>query len=328
MRDEKRCDVVVGAGLRSSVENLPPFDLSALRYVLAAAEFRSFHRAAEALGTYPATISRSVRKVEDAIGVSLFERGAGGVRLTETGHRFASLAMAALCELRQATELAQASGRVEVGSVRVGVTTSLAGGFLRDLIADYKARHPGVAIEVHDGSPIDHISRVRDRLLDAAFVKDAGNIPDCVAKPLWTERIFVAMAAGHKLAGRSHLDWCDLTQERFIATRADPGGEIRSYIRRRLSDRGGDAAVHLKPVQRETLMHMVGLGDGITLVSEAWMSMSFPNVVLLPLAGSADVLTLYMVWAPRNDNPALRRFISRAHVLAAAAGRGLQRERT
>jgi DNA-binding transcriptional LysR family regulator len=320
-------DATACLGFRGSIERLP-FDLTALRYILAASEFKSFHSTAEALGTYPATVSRSVRKVEDAIGVSLFERGAGGVRLTEAGRQFACLVAAALSQLRKATQIAEAAGRAEIGAVHVGVMTSLAGGFLRHLIADFKARHPGVAIEVHDGSRRDHLAHVRERLLDAAFIVGTDEVPEFATTALWRERLYVALAKGHKLAHRQSLDWSELTQERFIATQIDPGPHIRDHIQHRLADHGVEASVDLKPVRQETLMHMVGLGEGVTVVSEARVAMSFPDVTLRPLINDADMLSLSMVWSPRNDNPALRRLISRAHILAASSGHVLRTDRS
>jgi DNA-binding transcriptional LysR family regulator len=69
-------------------------------------------------------------------------------------------------------------------------------------------------------------------------------------------------------------------------------------------------------VARDTLMHMVALGQGISLTSEAIIAMSFPQVVFRPIAGNSDVLPFSGVWLLRNSNQALRRFISLARTLS------------
>ena len=64
-------------------------------------------------------------------------------------------------------------------------------------------------------------------------------------------------------------------------------------------------------------MHLVALGFGISLVSEAAISTHYPDIVFRPLATSEDVLAYSAVWLPGNDNPALRRFLSLARTLSA-----------
>lgn len=310
---EQSSDTCDGSGGR--VESLP-FDLSAVEYVLAAADFGSFRSAAESLRIYPATVSRAVRKIEDAIGVSLFERNAGGVRLTKAGREFACRAAAGLHQLSQAARIAASAGRAEVGLIRIGVMTTLAGGFLRELIADYRLHHHQVVIEIHDGSHRDHLAGIRKRSLDVAFVAGVDSFSDCVSTPLWTERICLALSGSHELAGCECIDWKDLKEQQSLVTQTDPGPEFRDYIRRQVASHGGIAAVSSCPVLADTLLHLVGLGEGIAVVPATWGEMSIPHVVLRSLADEDDILSWNMVWSPRNDNPALRRFISRSRALA------------
>src|SRR3546814_7374183 len=70
------------------------------------------------------------------------------------------------------------------------------------------------------------------------------------------------------------------------------------------------------------LMSMVGMGFGISLVSEGWVALGIPGVVMRPLVEEADIVPFSAIWSPDNDNPVLRRFISAAHVMAGRARRG------
>ncbi len=63
-------------------------------------------------------------------------------------------------------------------------------------------------------------------------------------------------------------------------------------------------------------MHMVALGQGISLTSEATIATPFPDVIFRPIAGNSDVLPFSGVWLLRNSNQALRRFISLARTLS------------
>ncbi|MCI0735274.1 MAG: hypothetical protein L0Y50_03205, partial [Beijerinckiaceae bacterium] len=70
------------------------------------------------------------------------------------------------------------------------------------------------------------------------------------------------------------------------------------------------------PVGRDTLIHLVGLGQGISLMNEAIIAMPFPHVSFRPIAGNSDIVPFSAVWLLRNSNQALRRFISLARTLS------------
>jgi len=228
----------------------------------------------------------------------------------------------AIEQLEAAGKAACAAGRGETGVVRIGILTSLASGFLRDVVQSYAARHPDISIDIHDGSRNAHIAAIRGRRLDIAFLTGTGTVSDCETSTLWEERVHVAVAKGHKLADRRMLDWADIRGERFIVSRIAPGPEVHDYIVRRAADYSSFPDVEVKDVGRETLMNLVGLGQGITLVSAAWAVVKLPGLVLRPLSAPDDVIPFSAVWSAQNDNPALRRFVSIAHVLAGRCRHG------
>lgn len=260
--------------------------------------------------------------MEDQLGVSLFVRRHTGARLTDAGRRFLRQALPAVEQLELARKTAGAAGRVEIGTVRIGVLTSLAGGFLRDLIRSYAERHPDVLIDIRDGGRREHIAAIRAGKLDVAFVTGAGTVPDCETAELWQERVHVAMPGSHPLASRERLDWPELCNELYIVSRFEPGPEVHDYIVRRAADYSTYPQVEHKAVLQGTLMNLVGLGQGITLVSAAWTAVRLPDLVLRPLTDEADIVPFSAVWSPKNDNPALRRFLSIAHMLAGRCRRG------
>lgn len=303
-------------------ENQLHFDLRALRLVIAANEELSFSRAAQAIGTRVSTVSRGVRDFEDAIGVSLFERTTAGVRLTDAGRLFLADIIPALQMVEAAIQRAAAAGRVEEGTVRIGIITTLAGGFLRDLISAFRQEFESILQEIQDGGRRGHLRAIRARELDIAFFTGNAPLADCEVLELWKERVHVAMAVDHPLSGRAALDWPELRKEHFIVPLAEPGPEVHDYIVRRVADYSTYPDISYRRVTQETLMHMVAIGDGITVVSEGLTSMNYPRLALRPLMAPEDIVPFSAVWSPLNDNPALRRFISFAKVLASTQTNG------
>ena len=190
----------------------------------------------------------------------------------------------------------------------VGVVSSIAGGTARELLRGFLASHPSVDLEVVEGSPRDHISDVRALKMDVTFVVGLPPAPDCVVEALWSEPILVAMAVDHPLASTDVIAWPQLALERFIVSKTDPGPEIHDYVVKQLSVLGLHPIIEPRPVRRDGLMALVGLGRGVSLVGAAEAGVTYPGVAFCPLAG--EMLPFSAIWSERNDNPVLRRFLS------------------
>lgn len=290
--------------------------LVSISQALLVAEHLSFSRAAQVLGIRQSAVSRRVRELEDRLGVSLFERDAGGVRLTEAGRRFLERSRSALAEIDHAVKGAASAGCGEEGAIRIGILSSLSGGFVRELLRTYRATHPEIAIEVVEGSASEHLARISERLVDIAFVTGTPSAPHCDTTVLWEARVFAALPERHPLAGQDDVGWEALKNERIIVSRDAPGPEIHDYVVRRAADLGHSPCVDRFSVGRETLMHLVALGFGISFVSGAGCATRYPEVVFRPLATAQDVLPYSAVWLPGNDNPAFRRFLSLARSMS------------
>lgn len=242
-------------------------------------------------------ISRRVRDLEDQLGASLFQRHSGGVCLTLAGQRFLRRIRLALRQIDDGAADVAAIGRSEHGRVRIGIYSSIASGFLAELLRAYGQRHVKVRIDLIDGNPAEHVAAIRQLRLDVAFLTGTHDWIDCEREPLWSERVFAALPDDHILASREELVWDDLAAESFIVSMVAPGQEIE-----------------VQQIGRDNLLQLVALGRGLTLVSEAMTVAQFPGISYRPIAG--EVLPFSAVWSPRNDNPALRRFLSTARMLS------------
>ncbi|SMF84130.1 transcriptional regulator, LysR family [Tistlia consotensis] len=294
------------------------FDVKDLEYFVSAAEHPSFRRAAANVGVRQSVLSRRIRALEDQLGVSLFERDQSGVRLTVTGRRLLPRARSSLSDLRALAEIASQAGRGAVGHLRIGTMQSLGPGFFRDLVSRYAQDHPDVDIDYLEGGRREQLALLRGRQLDVGLLTGARS-NGLEATPLWRERVMAALPEDHPLADRGDLGWGDLGDQRFLVPMNESGQEIQDFIIRKLSDRGFRPSITGHQVSRELLMHLVGLGLGVALTSEAAAGVHYAGVVFRPLSGPDDLLQFSAVWSRDNDNPALRRFISLARSMAKRA---------
>lgn len=291
-------------------------NLVSISQALLVAEHLSFSRAAQVLGVRQSAVSRRVRALEDELGVSLFERESGGVRVTEAGRRFFDRSRAGLAEIDFAIRSAGNAGCAGEGAVRIGILSSLSVGFLRDLLVRFREEHAAVAVDILEGSTREHIAGINERRLDIAFVAGEPQAPRCDVALLWQARVFIALPDGHPQAEATEVCWDGLKDERFILSREAPGPEIHDFVIQRLASLGFSPSVERYHVGRETLMHMVALGFGISVMSETGTATQYPGVVFRPLPADQDLLPYSAVWLPGNDNPALRRLLSLARSMS------------
>ena len=284
-----------------------------LRYFVAAVEHGSFRKAGRALDIEESAISRRIRDMEDELGASLFQRHAGGVRLTIAGERFLGPARKALRHIDTGASDVAAVGRSEEGHVRVGVFSSLASGFLFDLLRQFGTLYPNVRVDPIEGNPAEHVAAVRKLHLDVAFITGTRTWDGCETEHLWCERVFVVLPDGHRLADKAEIGWPDLAAERFIVSEVAPGQEVHNFLVAHLSDLGSHPDIQSHHVGRDNMLSLVAVGRGITLTSEATIVAKFPGIAYRELAG--EVLPFSMVWSARNDNPACRRLLSLARTL-------------
>jgi DNA-binding transcriptional LysR family regulator len=253
----------------------PKIDLVSITQALLVAECLSFRRAARVLGTPQSAISRRIRALEDVLGVSLFERTPAGVRPTTTGAQFFEQARVGLRQFDDAVQAAGAAGRGTIGRLDIGILSSMAAGFLREVIRTFHAGHVDVALHIVEGASREQVALVREGRLDVAFVLGALDLPNCNVTQLWTERIFVALPQGHLLCDCDEITWESLRDEKVILCQSESGGAIHDRLITRLAQLGYSPCVERLDVGREALMHLVALGLGVSFTSEATVATEF-----------------------------------------------------
>lgn len=288
-------------------------ELRQLRHFVAAAEHGSFRKTGMALGLSQSAISRSIADLEDKMGASLFHRHTWGVTPTDAGHRFLIRARQAIRTIGEGTHDVAAVGRSEEGCVRIGIYSSIASGFLTELLRAYGGLHGKVRIELIDGNPDELVAAIRQFRLDVAFLTGEREWPGCDRVPLWSERVFVVLPDQHALSVRDEVQWQDLAGEHFVVSEAAPGQEIHDHLVRALADLGRHPEIQVQSVSRDNLLPLVAIGRGLTLVSEAMTVAQFPGVTYRPIFG--EMLPFSAVWSANNDNPAFRRFLSLAKAM-------------
>jgi DNA-binding transcriptional LysR family regulator len=270
-----------------------------IRYVLAAAENRSFRRAADALNIEQSSVSRRVRELEAQLGASLFERTRSGVTLTEAGERFLAGATSAVVQLQAAAEVAGEMGRIEAGILRVGVLGPLGPGALKDLLRRTAAMAPTARIILAEA--------VGSGALDIAFLTKPPRSAGLQSEPLWSERLMALLPVHHGLASQTMVAWRDLADQRLVFADVGAGREMEAYARRRLARYHPAPHLCRQAISRETLMFLVAVGQGLSIIPGALEAAPAPGVICKPIR--RETVRFSAVWSRNNEKPVLRRLL-------------------
>lgn len=237
--------------------------------------------------------------------------------MTVAGENFLNHARAIFLQISEGFHDVSAIGRCENGRIKVGVFSSLASGFLAELLRAYNSGHDHVRIDVVDGDLAEHVSAIVRLELDVAFITGTQQWPGCETNVLWSERVFAVLPDGHALSEKDELNWSDLGQEKFVISNIAPGKEIYEHLVQRLSSLGYHPEIQPQRISRDNLLSLVAVQRGLTFTSEATTVTHTPGIVYRPIAN--ELLPFSAVWSPRNDNPALRRLLSMARAMSNAA---------
>lgn len=262
-------------------------DHRALKQFVNLAQSLHFGRASEASNVSPSALSRSIQRLEDELGVTLFERNNRSVSLTHAGTLFLAWARDSLgdWDAIRNTLLAE-SGELR-GEVSIYCSVTASYSFLFEILARVRRHHPRIEIKLHTGDPEDAIHRVLAGSEDIAIAAHPEKLQAGLAfsqidvSPL----VFIA-SRDHPVPPRPKAaHWLDcpmILSERGLA---------RERVDRWFRKTGVQPNIYAQVAGNEAIVSMVSLGFGVGVV---------PQIVLenSPLSGTVRTLEVEPELAP------------------------------
>ncbi len=263
-----------------------------LRYLLAVAEHGHFGRAARASGVSQPTLSVQLRKLEELLGVALFERGGKSVTPTAACERLIGHVRGAVAESEAILAVARDLRDPLAGRFRLGIIPTLAPYLLPLVFAPLREALPELELEPWEDQTSSLLERLRGHELDAALLATEEDGPDLVSLPLFDEPFLAALPPDHPLAGHAVVAEADLARD--ILVLAD-GHCLRDQALAACGQ-GGEFGGALRASSLPTLLNMVAAGYGTTLIPGlAAGAAQDAGIVLRPLAARAG-RTVRIAW--------------------------------
>lgn len=284
-----------------------------IRAFVAVAEELHFGRAAKRLHIEQSPLSRTIRKLEVDLGVTLLHRTPRGVRLTWAGEVFLEDARRIMLACEQAQARARAAAAGFRGTLRIGVVGDIGRTRLAALLALSRQEAPEICIRLTEVPLPQLIQGLETDLFDGGLASVSELDGEFVAEPLWHDPFLVAVPARHPLLAYKEVPLQEVVSYPLILCDpriCDGCQQQRERLFRMLEERPTVAEY----VNTHSLMlALVAAGYGVGLSSRTHLEgCAQADVVARPLAGESASLTTFLL-RPRGEvMEPLRQFIARA----------------
>ena len=239
-------------------------NLRDLQYLVALADTGHFGEAAERCHVSQPTLSAQIKKLEEYLGVQLFERQPRKVNVTDVGRRVVERARSIVQEAEDIREIARASRDPLTGKLKVGLIPTIAPYLLPRVASRLKTRLPDLQLMLYEYQTGPLLEKLRAGELDLAILALPADTDGLETRSLFAESFVVAMPRAHRLAARKRLRPGDLAGETLLLL------EDGHCLRDQALDVCGNVAVSeeqdFRATSLETLRQMVASGLGVTLL--------------------------------------------------------------
>ncbi len=284
-------------------------DSRSLALFLAVADALSFRQAAEALHLSQPPLSRAIRDLESRLGMTLFDRHARGVSLTEAGRRLLPYARGVADLLRQAEAAFQ--GAAVPATLRLGMTSAAEPSWFRGLADRAQALQPGVRVEVVSDTSPRLVRQLRAGRLDAAFIALPTDVRGLDVLEIDRLPMVVALPSAHPLARRRLLRLADLADEPVFWFERARQPAFYDHCQQ-VFERHRFAPPKLRePADHHVLLAEVAAGRGMALLASSFTGLRRAGVAYRRLA-EGDALALGIGLVTPSGQTALRALLSRA----------------
>lgn len=277
--------------------------LTELKYIVAVARHKHFGHAAEACFVAQPTLSVAIKKLEDELGVTIFERGGTEISSTPLGAQIIAQAERVLEQTAVIKEIAKQNKDPLVGAFRLGIIYTIGPYLLPTLIKNMIDKVPQMPLILQENFTVKLIELLRQGELDAAIL--ALPIPDqgMMVQPLYDEPFVVAMHKDHPWSIRESISSQELKSETMLLL--GNGHCFRDQVLEvcpdmaRFSTENDGIARTFEGSSLETIRHMVASGIGITVLPRASITdMNSDDGMLryLPFTNHAPDRRVVLVW--------------------------------
>jgi len=278
--------------------------LQELKYLVALADHGHFGKAAESCFITQSTLSTQIKKLEDFLGVTLFDRSLKRVTPTPIGREILQAARNIVEEAERIREVARHAQDPMSRTIHLGVIPTLGPYYLPHALTLVHKKHPGLRMLLREEMTPQILEHLLDGKLDAGLLALPVTDDSLRVEPLFYEPFYAALPAGHPLARRDVLKVADIMGEKLLLL--DEGHCLRDQALD-VCGTGSRGREEVRATSLETLRQMVGMGLGLTLLPalsvDAGPRQNKKAVEIRPFKSPPPGRTIALAWRKRAPFP-------------------------
>jgi DNA-binding transcriptional LysR family regulator len=284
-------------------------ELRHLRYFVAVAEEKSFRRAAERLHIAQPPLSIQIRKLEEELGLSLFERTSRSVRLSAAGESLLSHATGILTAAEGLLKGAKQIAEGAVGALVIGFLPSTLGPLLAEALRRFRATHPKVQISLMEQRAPQQIEAILKGAIDIGLSHAPAPQPELSAELFSEIDVALALPRGHRLAQKDRINLKSLRGEELVLLRPELAcGFYDTFLA------ACEASGVILPVAQYTndfvtKLWLVSAGFGISPTMLPSTPLRSSDIVYRPLAAKLPKSQVFLVYRKANQSSLVHSFV-------------------
>lgn len=270
--------------------------LNELRYIVSVAQELNFRRAAEKSFISQPALSLAIQKLEQELGVMIFERGKSEISVTAIGMRIIEQAQRTLEEAGRIREIAAQGSDQLIGTLRIGIIYSVGPYLLPELIPALKKIAPQMPLEVEENITANLDTLLRNGKLDVIIIALPFGDTGILTRPVYDEPFEVVVGNDHHWATRRSIKAQELSGERVLLL--DSGHCFSNQVAEACPELNRKGAEIQQGTSLETIRNMVASGLGITVMPASANSTRYRNRLLkvVPFAKPVPSRRIALAW--------------------------------
>ena len=269
--------------------------LNELKFIVALAKARNFRKAAENCFVSQPALSLAVKKLEDELGVLLFERSRSDVTMTVVGELVVEQAMRAIDEANRVKEIAKQGNNQLAGALKLGVIYSVGPYLLPEIIPILRKTAPEMPLIVEENLTSNLEMQLRNGVIDVAIIALPFEIPGVKTLPLYEEEFVVVVPSEHDWAGLKAVDASELENEKVLLLNS--GHCFSNQVLQACPSLSRNGEI-LQGNSLDTIRNMVASNLGITVlpISATISRYENPLVKVIPFKKPVPTRKIALAW--------------------------------
>ncbi|GMK40670.1 putative HTH-type transcriptional regulator YybE [Paenibacillus sp. CCS19] len=281
-------------------------ELAQMEYFLTVARLQHVTRAAEELAITQPALSHSLGKLEDELGVQLFERSGRNVQLNRYGELFAARVERVMQEIAHGKREIQELADPDVGLVEISFLNVLGASVIPDLLRQFHKVHPRIRLDLHQGATLDVYGRVDAGKSDFGFCMKREFMGSVAWEPIGSFELFAVVPQSHEWAGRSSIKLNEMEGQPYIGLCSRCG--LQQSIVDLLASAGAMPVSTYEAEDLQTVAGFVSAGLGVSLLPKS-KGLSLAGIAWIPLETQMNTFEIGIEWKARRFlSPAAQRF--------------------